>query len=123
MKEKDGGGGGNDGKFKEKDGGGGGGGSGGGGSKNKSGGGQGGGREVFFLSFNLFNIFLMTKSTPGSPGAFFTRSIPGRFLLLRFLSNDPTIGFSASKVDTSSKQAQLDFVCLKYFFLLDLIFV
>ena len=68
-----GGGGGGGGKLKGKDGGGGGGS--GGGNKSGFGGGRDGGREVlFFLSFNLLNLFLIAKSTPGGPGAFFTRS-------------------------------------------------
>ena len=56
------GGGGGDGKLKEKDGGG------------------CGGEVLFFLSFNLFNPFLIAKSMPGGPGTFFTRSPEDSFL-------------------------------------------
>ena len=56
--------------MKGKDDGGGGGGGGGGGKKG-GGGGEGGGEVLFFLSLNLFNLFLMAKSTPGGLGAFF----------------------------------------------------
>ena len=46
-----------------------------GGGNGSSGGGS--GREVlFFLSFNLFNPFLITKLTPGGPGAFFSPPSP-----------------------------------------------
>ena len=85
----DGGGGGGDGKLKGKDGGSGGGN--GSGGKKGGGGGEGGGEVLFFLSFNLFNLFLIAKSTPGGPGAFFTRSAAISFLLLSIsLSKDPT---------------------------------
>lgn len=81
--------------------------------KMKGGGGDGGG-EVFFFSFNVFNIILMAKSSPGGPGAFLTRSLAIRFLLRSVsLSMDPTIGFSASKVDMSLKTSSSGFCLLK----------
>ena len=44
-------------------------------------GGDGGDGEVLFvLSLNLTNLFLMAKSTPGGPGAFFKRSSAVSFL-------------------------------------------
>ena len=91
---------------------------GGGGGGKKGGGGGVGGREVlFFLSFNLFNLFLMTRSTPGGPGSFFTRSpAVSVFLPSSSLSKDPTIGFSASKVNISSKTSSIGFCLLKIFF-------
>ena len=76
--------GGGDGKLKGKDDGGGGGG-GGGGKKGDGGGGMGGGEVLFFLSFNLFNLFLMAKSAPGGPGALFTRSAVRFFAAVKFL--------------------------------------
>ena len=47
------------------------GGGGGGGGKKGGGGGEGGAEVLFFLSLNLFNLFLMAKCTAGGPGAFF----------------------------------------------------
>ena len=48
------------------------GGGGGGGWKNEGAGGGGGGDKLFLLllSFNLFSLFCMIKSSPGDPGAF-----------------------------------------------------
>ena len=110
-----GGGGGSDSKLKEEDDGSGGGG--GGRGKKGVGGGVGGGEVLFSLSFNLFNLFLMVKSTPGGPGAFFTRSPAISFLPpSSFLSKDPTSGFSTSKVDISSKGSSGGFCLLKIFF-------
>ena len=103
-------------KGKENDGGGGGGG-GGGGKKGGGGGGVGGGEALLFLSSNLFNLFLMAKSTPGGPGTFFTRSPAVSFFPpSSSLSRDPTIGFSTSKVDISSKTSSSGFCLLKIFF-------
>ena len=53
-------------------------GDGGGGWKNEDGGGDGGGDKSFLplpLSFNLFSLFCMTKSSLGVPGAFFINSL------------------------------------------------
>ena len=80
------------------DGGGGGGGSGG---RGRKGGGrsEGGAEVLVFLSLNLLNLFLMVISTPGGPGAFFTRSPAVRFLpLSSSLSKYPTIGFLHRKL-------------------------
>ena len=81
--------------------------SGGGGGK-KGDGGVGVGEEVLlFLFFNLFNLFQMAKSTLAGPDACFTRS-PAVTI----------IGFSASKVDISSKTSSSGFCFLKIFFFL-----
>ena len=56
------------------------------------------------LFFNLFNVFLMTKSTPDGPGAFFISSLATCFLpTSSSFSKEPTIGFSASNVEMFSK--------------------
>ena len=110
-----GGGGGGDRRLKEKDdvrGGGG-----GGGDKREGDGGVGGGKVLFFLSFILLNLFLITKSTPGGPGGFFTRSPAVSFLpLSSFFTKDPTVGFSASKVDIFSNTSSSRFFLFKIFF-------
>ena len=99
------------------------GGGGGGGGKKGGDGGVGGGEVLFFLSFNLFNLFLIAKSTPGGPGSFFRRSPAVSFFHpSSSLSKDPYIGFSARKVDISPKKVRMDFVSSKYSFLLDLVF-
>ena len=95
----------------------GGGGGGGGGGKKGGGGGVGGGEVLFFLSFNLFNLFLIAKSTPGGPGSFFTRSPAVSFFYpSSSLSKDPYIGFSAWKVDISPKTSSNGFCLVKIFF-------
>ena len=115
RKGKSGGGGG---KVKGKDGSGGS----GGGNKGGVGGGCSGGGEVrLFLSFNLLNLFVGAKSTPGGPGTFFTRSPPpppsSYFMSpLSSHSRDPTIGFSTSKNDISSKTISSGFCLLKILF-------
>ena len=68
----------------------------------------------------------MTKSTPGGPAAFFTRSPAISFFPLSSSpSEDPTTGFSdLSKVDKSLNTSSSGFCLLKvFFFLLDLIFI
>ena len=60
----------------------------------------------------FFLLILMAKSTPGGPGAFFTRSPAVSFLpLSRSLSKYSTIGFSASKVNIYSK-TKFEWICL-----------
>ena len=72
-----------------------------------------------FQSFNLFNPFLMTKSTPGGPGAFFISSLATSFLpTSSSFSKEPTVGFSASNVEISSKTTSSGFCLLKIFCLL-----
>ena len=106
---------GGDGKLKGKDDDGGDGG--GGGGKKGGGGGVGGGEALLFLSSNLSNLFLMAKSTPGGPGTFFTRSPAVSFFPPSCsLTKDPTIGFSTSKVDISSKTSSSGFCLLKILF-------
>ena len=108
-----GGAGGGDGKRKDD----GGGDSGGGGGKKGGSSGVGGKEVLLFLSFNLFNLFLIAKSTLGGPGTFFTRSPVISFLLpSSSLSKDPTIEFSASKVDISSKTSSSGFCLFKILF-------
>ena len=102
--------------MKGKDEGGSGGGNGGDGEKKGCGSGVGGGEVLFFLSFSLFNLFLMAKSTAGGRGAFFNRSPAVNFFSpSNSLSKDPTIGFSASKFDISSKTILSGFCLLKIF--------
>ena len=115
RKGKSGGGGG---KVKGKDGSGG---SGGGNKGGVGGGCSGGGEVLLFLSFNLLNLFVVAKSTPGGPGTFFTRSPPpppsSYFMSpLSSHSRDPTIGFSTSKNDISSKTISSGFCLLKILF-------
>ena len=114
--------GGADGRLKGKDDSGGG----GSGSRGKKGGGgsEGGAEVLVFLSFNLLNLFLMVISTPGSPGAFFTRSPAVSFLpLSSSLSKYPTIGFLHRKLTYLWIQVRADFFTSKYSFLLDLVSV
>ena len=68
------------------------------------------------LSFNLFNLFLMTKSVPGGPGAFFISSLATSFLSTSSsFSKEPTVGFSASNFEISSKTSSSRFCLLKIF--------
>ena len=104
-------GGGPDGNCREKEGGG-------------CGGGDGGGEILLLLSFgsglsfNLSNLFLMAKSTPGGLGDFFISSLAISFLpKSSFFSKEPTTGFSASNVEISSKTSSSGF-CLLIIFLL-----
>ena len=105
--------------------GGGGGGGGKGANWNTGGGGESSGDKSLLsatgscLSLNLSNLFLREISTPGGLGAFFTRSLATCFLLIpSFLSKEPTIGFSASKVDMSSKTSSRGFCLLRIFLLI-----
>ena len=91
-------------------------------------GGDGGGERLLLLQlfsnsclfFNLFNLFLIIKSSPAGPGAFFISSLATSFLpTSSSFSKEPTIGFSASNVEISSKTSSSGFVFLKYFCLLD----
>ena len=68
------------------------------------------------LSFNLFNLFLMTKSVPSGPGAFFISLLATSFLPTSgSFSKQPIIGFSASNVEISSKRSSSGFCLLKIF--------
>ena len=52
----------------------------------------------------------MTKSTPDGPGAFFISSLATCFLpTSSSFSKEPTIGFSASNVEMSSKTSSRGF--------------
>ena len=64
----------------------------------------------FCLSLNLFNRFLRAKACPGGPGVCFIRSLPETFCpKSSSLSKEPTIGFSASNVEISSKTSSNGF--------------
>ena len=56
------------------------------------------------LYFNLFNLFLMTKSIPGGLGPFFISSLAISFFpTSSSLSKEPIVGFLASNVEISPK--------------------
>ena len=70
------------------------------------------------LSFNLFNRFLRATSAPGGAVAGWTKSLAKFFFATSSsLRRDPTIGFSASNVEISSKISSKGF-CLLGIFLL-----
>ena len=94
-------------------------GSGGGGA-----GGDGGGEILlllfvgFCLSLNLFNRFLIAKSCAGGDGTCFIMSLAKTlFPTSSSVSREPTIGFSASKVEIFSKTSSKGFFTLKYSYL------
>ena len=71
-------------------------------------GGEGGGDTpssllLLFLKFlSLFSLLCMTKSIPGNCDIYFITSLPAFFLPTSSSHNrEPTIGFSASKVEMS----------------------
>ena len=70
------------------------------------------------LSLDLFNQFLIAKSWSGGPGTCFIRSLAKTFPTSSSLSREPTIGFSASKVEISSKTSSKGFCRLKIFLLI-----
>ena len=71
------------------------------------------------LFFNFSNPFLMAKSTPGGLVAFFISSLAMSFFpTSSSFSSDPTIGFSSSNVETSSKTSSSGFCLLKIFLLI-----
>ena len=83
-----------------------------------------GGRKIsllfvgFCLSLNLFNQFLIAKSCPSAPGVCFIWSLAKTFFpTSSSLSKEPTIGFSASKEEISSKTGSKGLFCLKYSYL------
>ena len=89
-------------------------------------GGADGGGEILLLlsfgsglSFNLSNLFLMAKSTPGGLGNFFISSLAISFFpTSRSFSKEPTIGLSASNVEIFSKTRLSGFCLLKIFLLI-----
>ena len=109
------------------------GGSGGGGGSGKepliggNDGGEGGGERLLLLllllfigskSFNLFNRFSISKFHPGGSAAFFIRLLASDFFpTSRSLRSEPTIGFSVSKVEMSSKTSSRGSVFSEYFYL------
>ena len=84
-------------------------------------GGDGGGERLlssvgFCLSFNLFNRFLITISNPGGVGVYLIRSLDKFFFpKSSSLRREPTIGFSASNVEISSKTSSKRFCLLRIF--------
>ena len=90
-----------------------------------SAGGDGGGKILLLLfvgpclSLDLFNRSLIAKSWSGGPGTCFIRWLAKTFFpTSRSLSREPTIGFSASKVEISSKTTYRGFCRLKIFLLI-----
>ena len=73
----------------------------------------------FCLSLNLFNQSLRAKSCHGGPGAGFIRLLAKTFFpTSSSLSREPTIVFSASKVEISSKASSNGLCLLKIFLLI-----
>ena len=71
------------------------------------------------LFFDFSNLFLMAKSTPGGLVAFFISSLAMSFFpTSSSFSSDPTIGFSSSNVESSSKTSSSGFYLLKIFLLI-----
>ena len=90
-------------------------------------GGDGGGNKLKLSSssfgsglfFNFSNRFLMAKSTAGGLGAFLISSLPmSIFPAYSSFSSYPTIRFSASNVEISSKTSSSGFCFLKIFLLI-----
>ena len=73
------------------------------------------------LFLNFSNLFLQAKSTSGGLGAFLISS-PAMYFFptSSSSSSSPTIGFSASNVEISSKKVRVDSAFSKYSYLLDL---
>ena len=71
------------------------------------------------LSFNLLNLSLITKSTPGGPGAFYLSSLAISFFPMSSSFNkETTTGFSASNVEISSETSSTGFYLLRTFLLI-----
>ena len=89
------------------------------------GGGDGGGERLLLLllfsnsclSFNLFNLSLITKSVPGGRGALFISSLATSFFQRQvLLVKNQQLDFQSQTLKYLQKQVQLSFVSLEYFY-------